>query len=147
MLTSKEMENEQIPHPTQYVYEIQRLKSFNDWPYDVEDCICTSKKMAEAGFFFCGSNKEPDLVQCFVCLKKLDGWEPEDDPWDEHRKHASKCPFVEIGKKQSKLTYPQQYKILKEAAVNMLKYKHNTLKTEADQNLKKSRTFMKKNRK
>jgi hypothetical protein len=37
--------------------------------------------MAEAGFVFCGSKSEPDLVQCQVCLKKLDGWEQDDDPW------------------------------------------------------------------
>jgi hypothetical protein len=37
--------------------------------------------MAEAGFVFCGLKKEPDLTQCQVCLKKLDGWEQDDDPW------------------------------------------------------------------
>jgi hypothetical protein len=39
--------------------------------------------MAEAGFVFCGSKQEPDLTQCQVCLKKLDGWEKDDDPWYE----------------------------------------------------------------
>jgi hypothetical protein len=39
--------------------------------------------MAEAGFIFCGSKSEPDLTQCQVCLKKLDGWEKDDDPWYE----------------------------------------------------------------
>jgi hypothetical protein len=37
--------------------------------------------MAEAGFIFCGSKSEPDLAQCHVCLKKLDGWEQDDEPW------------------------------------------------------------------
>jgi hypothetical protein len=37
--------------------------------------------MAEAGFIFCGSKDEPDLVHCQVCLKKLDGWEEDDSPW------------------------------------------------------------------
>lgn len=59
--------------------EKNRLVTFSDWPY--EDCLCSSKKMAEAGFFHVPSENEPDLVKCFLCLKELDGWEPEDDPW------------------------------------------------------------------
>lgn len=38
-------------------------------------------QMAAAGFHFTGSKNEPDLAQCFVCLKELDGWEEDDDPW------------------------------------------------------------------
>jgi hypothetical protein len=38
-------------------------------------------QMAAAGFYFAGSKSEPDLACCFVCLKELDGWEEEDDPW------------------------------------------------------------------
>lgn len=37
-------------------------------------------QMADAGFYHCGNDKEPDYVQCFVCQKELDGWEPNDDP-------------------------------------------------------------------
>ncbi len=37
-------------------------------------------QMAEAGFYHCPTDQEPDLVKCFFCLKELDGWEPEDDP-------------------------------------------------------------------
>ena len=37
--------------------------------------------MAAAGFYFKGSKKEPDLAECFVCQKELDGWEENDDPW------------------------------------------------------------------
>lgn len=38
-------------------------------------------QMAEAGFFHCPNDDEPDLVQCFVCHKKLHGWEPDEEPW------------------------------------------------------------------
>lgn len=37
--------------------------------------------MAAAGFYFVGNQDEPDLVECFICGKQLDGWESHDDPW------------------------------------------------------------------
>lgn len=50
--------------------------------------------MAEAGFVFIGSAKEPDSVKCFFCNKHLDGWEKDDDPWKEHLSHSPKCEFA-----------------------------------------------------
>lgn len=38
-------------------------------------------QLAEAGFYSCATANEPDAVQCFMCFKELDGWEPDDDPW------------------------------------------------------------------
>lgn len=57
-----------------------RLKTFVNWPFK-DSTECNATKMAEAGFFKIESNTEPDLVQCFICQKQLDGWEPKDDPW------------------------------------------------------------------
>jgi len=37
--------------------------------------------MAAAGFYVVGDSNEPDLVECFICGKQLDGWESNDDPW------------------------------------------------------------------
>lgn len=37
--------------------------------------------MVAAGFYVIGDNNEPDLVECFICGKQLDGWEAHDDPW------------------------------------------------------------------
>lgn len=61
--------------------EDNRVATFKDWPFDNENCACISKNMAKAGFFHTPTDKEPDLVKCFCCLKELDGWDPEDDPW------------------------------------------------------------------
>jgi baculoviral IAP repeat-containing protein 5 len=36
--------------------------------------------MAAAGFYVVGDD-EPDLVECFICGKQLNGWESHDDPW------------------------------------------------------------------
>ena len=91
------------PETFQMNLEVNRIASFADWPFDNEDCECTSKKLAEAGFYHIPTDKEPDLVRCYVCLKELEGWEPEDDPKKEHKKHAPKCPFVKLNKKEEDL--------------------------------------------
>jgi len=81
-----------------------RLQTFRHWPFN-EDNSCTPKRMAEAGFYFCGGDNEPDLVRCYFCRKELDGWEPEDDPWEEHKSHTrGKCPYVNLGKRPHELS-------------------------------------------
>jgi len=81
-----------------------RLNTYKLWPFN-EDCMCTSEKMAAAGFYYCGNEDEPDLVRCYFCRKELDGWEPDDDPWKEHVSHAKgNCAYVNLGKKPSELT-------------------------------------------
>lgn len=57
-----------------------RLKTFDNWPFKKSD-KCNAKSMADAGFYCIGNNDEPDLVECFICGKQLNGWEREDDPW------------------------------------------------------------------
>lgn len=67
--------------------------------------------MAKAGFYFTGSKKEPDAVQCFLCEKSLDGWEPDDDPWAEHLRHSSNCEFAKLQKPEDDLMYPELLQI------------------------------------
>ncbi|XP_041364012.1 baculoviral IAP repeat-containing protein 5.2-A-like [Gigantopelta aegis] len=80
-----------------------RLHSFKNWPYS-EEYNCTPQKLAEAGWYHCPTNQEPDAVRCFVCLKELDGWEPNDDPWEEHKKHSPQCPLLKLNSKVEDLT-------------------------------------------
>jgi len=64
--------------------------NFGNWMFLEEEC--NPIKMARAGFYACGGTEEPDLVRCVVCRKELEGWEPSDDPWEEHKSHArGKC--------------------------------------------------------
>lgn len=63
--------------------------------------------MAEAGFFFTGSEDEPDLVECFLCGKQLDGWLANDSPWKEHVEHSSTCLFANLQQPENALTYHQ----------------------------------------
>ena len=58
--------------------------------------------MAEAGFYHVGNDNEPDLVRCYYCRRELDGWEPTDVPWDEHKRRD--CPFISLGKLPQDLT-------------------------------------------
>ena len=61
--------------------EENRVATFKDWPFVNENSACISKILAKAGFSHIPTDLEPDLVKCFCCLKELDGWDPEDDPW------------------------------------------------------------------
>lgn len=63
--------------------------------------------MAEAGFYYTGSEGEPDSVECFLCEKPLDGWLAEDDPWVEHLKHSPNCTFAKLQQPENALTYYQ----------------------------------------
>lgn len=61
-------------------------------------------QMAEAGFFWSGSEQSPDIASCFMCGKTLDGWEPTDDPWTEHLAHAPRCKFAKNKKSERQYT-------------------------------------------
>ncbi|RKP38545.1 hypothetical protein BJ085DRAFT_2986, partial [Dimargaris cristalligena] len=52
--------------------------------------------LAKAGFFFNPQQLSLDAVQCFLCQKSLDGWEPSDDPFEEHRSHTTDCPWATV---------------------------------------------------
>merc|ERR1712150_335889 len=80
-----------------------RIETFSQWPHT--DCNCTPEKLADAGWFMIGSSTEPDQTRCYYCQRELDGWEPEDDPWEEHlRRSGDPCPFIKKGKKARELT-------------------------------------------
>lgn len=52
--------------------------------------------MASAGFYWCGSESQPDLVRCFVCMKEFEDWEPDDDPKYKHTIKASKFFLITV---------------------------------------------------
>ncbi|XP_052531764.1 baculoviral IAP repeat-containing protein 5.1-like [Tympanuchus pallidicinctus] len=89
-----------------YDYE-NRLKTFANWPF-VKNCKCSPENMAKAGFIHCPSGNEPDVAKCFFCLIELEGWEPNDDPWEEHAKRRS-CGFLSLTKQFDELTMEEYY--------------------------------------
>lgn len=105
-----------------FLLEKNRLASFKSWPFtDKQKCsikkvssevsvlprvqrLRLSFQMAEAGFYWKGNEVDVDSAACFLCGKVLDGWEPNDDPWSEHRKHAPQCAFVKLGRPERQIT-------------------------------------------
>ena len=79
-------------------------------------------QLAEAGWYMIGSATEPDLVRGYYCLRELDGWDPEDDPWEEHqRRSGDPCPFILKGKKARDLTIKDALELEGERACFILK--------------------------
>lgn len=77
--------------------EKNRLKSFSKgWKTLSGFKHCTPENFAKAGFYNASSKENPDNVKCFACMKQLDGWEKDDDPWEEHKKRGQTCMFVQL---------------------------------------------------
>jgi hypothetical protein len=53
------------------------------WPHP-ESFIAGPKSLARAGFFYDGDPNGRDRVTCFSCAKSLEGWEVDDDPFEQH---------------------------------------------------------------
>ncbi|KAF2721271.1 hypothetical protein K431DRAFT_294526 [Polychaeton citri CBS 116435] len=69
----------------------------NGWPYDgKKGWKCKSDKLVVAGWVFDPSPDADDGVTCFYCGLSLDGWEPKDDPFQEHQRRSADCPFFEL---------------------------------------------------
>ncbi|XP_018018393.1 baculoviral IAP repeat-containing protein 5 isoform X2 [Hyalella azteca] len=99
-------------------FEKNRLKTFKNWPFKLPSA-CTKEKMAAAGFYFAGSKSEPDLACCFVCLKELDGWEEEDDPWEEHSRRGE-CDFIKLNKTEEEMTVMELFDLLVKRRLNQM---------------------------
>ncbi|XP_069692190.1 baculoviral IAP repeat-containing protein 5 isoform X2 [Periplaneta americana] len=108
-----------------YIFKSQRLETFKTWVFD-DNSSCNADKMAEAGFI----KKVEDEVECFVCLKELDGWEENDDPWTEHKKHSSSCLFMKLGKKEEDLTFYEMTDLLFERTKNITIAQHAEMRSK-----------------
>ena len=77
----------------------------DDWIHESKKgWKCKVSKMVDAGWCFdpsqaSGSEMDDeggDGVTCFYCALSLDGWEPKDDPLQEHRKRSPDCAFFAL---------------------------------------------------
>ncbi|KAL6117937.1 xiap [Pungitius sinensis] len=64
----------------------ERLGSFAGIVHSIDH-----ERLARAGFYSSGTG---DKVLCFRCGGGLKGWQPEEDPWEEHAKHYPGCSFL-----------------------------------------------------
>uniref|UniRef100_A0ABM5FN11 Baculoviral IAP repeat-containing protein 5 isoform X2 n=1 Tax=Pogona vitticeps TaxID=103695 RepID=A0ABM5FN11_9SAUR len=109
----------QVPPGFELFLKEGRVATFSQWPF-VSDCSCTPDRMAEAGFIHCPAENAPDVAECFVCFKELEGWEPDDDPMKEHQKHSPNCAFLTFQKDVADLTVQEFLRLCKERMINMV---------------------------
>ncbi|EEH08574.1 conserved hypothetical protein [Histoplasma capsulatum G186AR] len=85
----------EIEDPTSArIVEARRATFSSMWPHDGKrGWVCKTEKMVEAGWYFCAHEESDDFVSCAYCKLSLDGWEPKDDPFDEHYRRSSDCSF------------------------------------------------------
>lgn len=64
------------------------------WPHEKKKgWSCKVEKLVEAGWYFAPTPEYEDWVSCAYCKLSLDGWEPKDNPFDEHYRRSPHCPF------------------------------------------------------
>lgn len=80
-----------FPH---YATFDSRLRTFDSWPISLR---LKPNVLSEAGFFYTGKG---DQTLCFRCGGGLKHWEETDDPWTEHARWFSSCPYVGLVKGQ-----------------------------------------------
>ncbi len=81
--------------------------------------------MAEAGFYFVGTSTEPDLARCYYCRRELDGWEPSDVPWDEHKRRE--CPYIKLNKTPQDITVEEAFNLEAERQCALLRAAANAV--------------------
>ena len=81
--------------PTQTRLAEARRATFMDlWPHESKrGWLCKTPAMVVAGWHFAPTIESDDFVSCAYCKLSLDGWEPKDNPFDEHHRRSPDCPF------------------------------------------------------
>lgn len=119
-----------------------RLETFQvaNWPFDSGSC--TPLKMAEAGFYFCGTAQTPDWVRCVVCHQDMEGWEEEDDPREEHKRHSPNCAYLKL-KDPYKITFGEMLDLEKSACENYIKSEAEFLNQDLQSSVAEMREIVK----
>ncbi|TGZ85089.1 hypothetical protein EX30DRAFT_392474 [Ascodesmis nigricans] len=74
-----------------------RLQTFGEglWPHEGQGAgNLNIDRMVDAGFHYFPTKDANDNAFCPYCEVELANWEPEDDPFEEHRRRAEQCPFI-----------------------------------------------------
>ncbi|KAI1134416.1 hypothetical protein F5Y05DRAFT_398741 [Hypoxylon sp. FL0543] len=67
------------------------------WPHDGKrGWKCKTKQLVEAGWKYTPTAESDDMATCTYCSLALDGWEPKDNPYDEHYKRSPNCQFFQL---------------------------------------------------
>ncbi|KAI1109556.1 hypothetical protein F5Y14DRAFT_23559 [Nemania sp. NC0429] len=84
-----------LDDPTGTAMTNARKATFGDrWPHDGKrGWKCKTKQLADAGWKYTPTTESDDMATCTYCQLALDGWEPKDNPMDEHHRRSPECPF------------------------------------------------------
>ncbi|XP_056016370.1 uncharacterized protein LOC125674089 isoform X2 [Ostrea edulis] len=76
-----------VKHP-EYANRSTRLASYANFPRHMKQ---HPADMTDAGFYYAGFG---DCCRCYHCGIGLRNWDPEDNPWIEHARWSSECPYI-----------------------------------------------------
>ncbi|KAK0744927.1 hypothetical protein B0T21DRAFT_407993 [Apiosordaria backusii] len=85
-------------HPLDpFMVEARKATFAGRWPYETKKGFkCKTKKLVEAGWKYTPSREAEDMATCAYCHLALEGWESDDNPWDEHHNRAPDCAFFTL---------------------------------------------------
>ncbi|KAL8775595.1 MAG: hypothetical protein Q9209_000091 [Squamulea sp. 1 TL-2023] len=77
--------------------DARRMTFGANWPHeDKELWVGKTEKMIEGGWYYCPAPDSDDFVKCCYCGLGVDGWEPKDNPYDEHERRSPNCAFFAL---------------------------------------------------
>ncbi|KAJ2997712.1 hypothetical protein NUW58_g560 [Xylaria curta] len=87
-----------LDDPTSSEMIAARKATFGDrWPHDGKrGWKCKTKQLVDAGWKYTPTAESDDMATCTYCQLALDGWEPKDNPMDEHYRRSPECPFFAL---------------------------------------------------
>jgi hypothetical protein len=105
---------------------------------------CKISKMVDAGWTCDLSPETEDGATCFYCNLSLDGWEPKDDPMDEHKRRTPDCQFFRLleyygsappkkGKSKAKGRTSTASKISRQSSVSIARSEAPSVADSADE--------------
>ncbi|KAG5918409.1 hypothetical protein E4U42_006870 [Claviceps africana] len=91
-------EDPSLPH----MVEGRRATFADKWPHEArKGWKCKTKQLVEAGWNYTPTEESDDMATCAYCQLGLDGWEPNDKPYDEHYNRSPNCSFFALLKQFS----------------------------------------------
>jgi baculoviral IAP repeat-containing protein 7/8 len=97
------------PRHPEYMTHLSRKESFSLWPISMRQ---KPDDMVEAGFYY---TSRGDFVFCYYCGLCVRDWEVTDDPWFEHARWNSTCPYLVLLKGQSFIDNVKQEMLVRTA--------------------------------
>ncbi|KAG5950055.1 hypothetical protein E4U53_005526 [Claviceps sorghi] len=91
-------EDPSLPH----MVEGRKATFADKWPHEArKGWKCKTKQLVEAGWNYTPTEESDDMATCAYCQLGLDGWEPNDKPYDEHYNRSPNCSFFALLKQFS----------------------------------------------